>query len=363
MKKLESYNNFLKEKKLSYFAFDWDDNILHMPTSIHMDKLCEGIWLPVSVFPSEFALIRNNPEYRVRDNNPAKAYEEFKDYGPRGNNAFLEDTKFAITNNNIGPSWKTFLKCLKDGSIFAIITARGHEYDTLKEGVKYIINNCLSETEKDKMYKNCLNYANIFDKGIIHKRINGKFTDNTLINRYLECCKYYGVGAPYSNSFLNEFNLTDITTIEDSKKFVLDKFIEICKNYGHISDMKVSIGFSDDDKKTVEHIKNHFEAKSSIHIHMKLNVFDTSDKGNGIRTKYVNGIIETIGGENSSNTANSLLRYDGFNSQSRTLQNSTNDWTGYNLQQQAKVANGIYKKTFKKKPKKKLKRVIKKATI
>jgi len=361
MKKLNYYNNFLEKKKLNYYAFDWDDNILHMPTSIHMDKLCEGIWLPISVFPSEFALVRSNPEYRVRDNNPAKAYEEFKDFGPRGDKAFLEDAKFALLNKNYGPSWKTFLKCLKEGAIFAIITARGHEYDTIKSGVKYIIDTCLTESEKDKMYQNCLNFANVFDKGEQHIRVGGKFTDNTIINRYLDCCKYYGVGSPYSNSFKSEFNLSE-TTIEDSKKYVLDRFLEICKNYGNISNMKVSVGFSDDDKKTVEHIKSHFELKSSIHIHMKLNVFDTSDKENGVRTKFVNGIVETIGGENSSDTANSLLRYDGFNSQSRTLQNSTNDFSGYNLQQQAKVANGIYKKTFKKKPKKKLKKIIKKAT-
>ena len=350
MEKLNRYDRFFKISKLSYYAFDWDDNILHMPTRIQMDRLSEGVWCPISVSPSEFSLLRTNKEYRIRENNPMKAFMEFKDFGPRGNNSFIEDTMYAINKKNFAPSWSKFLKCLVEGSIFALITARGHEYDTLKKGVKYIIDNCLTLSEKNRMYDNCLEYSRIFDNGREYKKLlTVKFTDNELINTYLDCCKYYGVGAPFSKSFEKEFSLDEKTPIEECKQLALGKFIDICNKYGESSNFLVSIGFSDDDKKNVEHIKNYFESKSSKHINLKLNVYDTSDKNNGIRTKYVNGMIIEYMGAELGNKESSLLRFDGFNSQSRTLQNSTNDFTGYNMQQQAKVATGLYKKGFKKK--------------
>ena len=40
---IKKFNQYIKEdasgeKYLLYYAFDWDDNILHMPTTILMDK-------------------------------------------------------------------------------------------------------------------------------------------------------------------------------------------------------------------------------------------------------------------------------------------------------------------------------------
>ena len=356
---MKNYTSFLesqKKFKLSYYAFDWDDNILHMPTTIHMDRLVEGKWHPISILPPEFALIRNNKEYRIRDNDPDKAYIEFKDYGPRGGKSFIKDIEYSLSHRKFGPSWNTFIKCLVEGSIFAIITARGHEYNTIKEGVKYVIDNCLSKEEKDKMYVNCLTYSSIFEKDKVYTRLSeGNFTDNELIKTYLNCCKYYGVGTPFSNSFRKEFSLNESTTIEQCKKIALGRFIEICNEYGKSANLGVSIGFSDDDKRNVQHVKEYFEQKSSDHINLKLNVFDTSDKTKSVRTKFVNGRITEYMGSELSNQEGSLLRFDAFNSQSRTLQNSTNDFTGYNLAQQTKVANGLYKKGFKTK-----KRILKK---
>ena len=334
---ITNYNTFLENKRLSYYSFDWDDNILHMPTIIHMDKLCEGVWQPVSISPSKFAEVRNDPNYRSRDDNPYKAYEEFRDIGPRGEKSFIEDIEFAIVNNNLGPSWKKFIKCLTEGSLFAIVTARAHEYKTLKEGVKYVIDNCLTFREQNKMYENCLNFSNLFDGKVDYVRTNGKFSDNKLIKRYLECCKYYGVGFPYSNSFKEEFPIDNTTTsIEEAKKMVLDNFIEICNEYGNISHNKISIGFSDDDKKNVEHIKKYFEYKSSIYENMRLNVYDTSNKKDSIKT-----IFELS--NSAENKDGSIMRLTGFNTLPNDLGNTTSDFSqpNYTLNQKAKVANKL----------------------
>ena len=65
MKKLKKYLEFLKEEyqlTLSYYCFDWDDNLLSMPTRINMEKLVDGKWIPVAVSTEHFAEIRNDKE-------------------------------------------------------------------------------------------------------------------------------------------------------------------------------------------------------------------------------------------------------------------------------------------------------------
>lgn len=347
--------------RLFYYGFDWDDNILHMPTTIYMDKLCNGIWEPISISPSQFALIRDDANYRIRNNNAAKAYEEFRDYGPRGDKSFINDVKVAIEEGSYGPSWDKFVKCLTEGALFAIVTARGHEYDTLKEGVKYVINNCLTKNQQDIMYENCLKFSKIFEQRTYTRKSNCKFTDNDLIKIYLECCKYYGVGVPLSESFKKDFNVDNSIRIEEAKKLVLGKFIEICNEYASKINAKVSIGFSDDDKKNVEHIKKYFEYKSTIYNKMKLNVYDTSDKENSVKT-----VFESAYGTDQgySNKDASVLRFTGFNTLPNELGNTTSDFStpNYTLLQKSKVANKLtrgskkrYNKKFKRNTKSKQK--------
>ena len=84
--------------ELHYWAFDWDDNILHMPTTILMEQKVSDKWLPVEVSTAEFAKVRNDKEnYRLRNDDPTLAFSQFKDTGPRGKSAFLEDVKKALT--------------------------------------------------------------------------------------------------------------------------------------------------------------------------------------------------------------------------------------------------------------------------
>jgi hypothetical protein len=351
MKKISNYASFIKQNKLKYYSFDWDDNILHMSTPIHMDKLIEGNWEPISVFPSEFAHIRNNLNFRNRENNPHKAYEEFRDIGPRGNMAFLLDMQKSISESKFGPSWNKFIQCLVEGSLFSIVTARAHEYQTLKEGVKWIIDNCLIKQQQDLMYENCQKFLQLFEGKSFVRENNINISDTKLINYYLDKCKFYGVGFPFSNSFKSEFNLDPSIKIEEAKKIALDKFLEICNSYGKQSNRNVSVGFSDDDKKNIEHVKKFFEFKSTIYDRMKLNIYDTS-KLSSHKIRFENGIKEDMG-PSSSGKENSILLYMSPNSMPNTLQNATNDWSqpNYTLLQKSKVATLLTKDVVKKKAK------------
>ena len=127
---INNFESFLLEKSnsnyLLYYAFDWDDNILNMTTPIHMEKLINGQWVQIDVSTAEFSEIRNDKEnWRIPSD---LAFSEFRDNGPRGENAFLEDVKSSISMNKFGPAWNDFIKCLSNGCLFAKIKVRGQNF-------------------------------------------------------------------------------------------------------------------------------------------------------------------------------------------------------------------------------------------
>lgn len=325
--KISKFTQFIKEStelELHYYAFDWDDNILHMSTLIHMDKKEGDSWVPVDVSTADFAKVRNDKEnYRMRNNNPDEAYSEFRDFGPRGPKAFLEDTKSALSKNDLGPAWKSFIQCLSEGALFAIITARGHEPDSIRESVEYIIDNNLSDDEKFLLYSNCLKHAYIFkgDKEVDFDRIpKGQLSKTPLVKTYLDSCYYWGVS---SNTFRKEFLEKywaegNASNPEKAKEMALDFFIKKCHELGDkVNAKSVSLGFSDDDPGNVEHVRKFFKAKSAL-SGMKLNLYDTNKRGEvPKRTRYHAG-EETKFHENSGSSiapgmASSVMPFTQFN--------------------------------------------------
>ena len=266
---IKRFNDYINESnglELHYSAFDWDDNILHMPTTILMDQKVGDKWLPVEVSTAEFATVRNDKEnYQLRDNNPNLAFSGFRDNGPRGQKAFIEDVKKAINEKLFAPSWDAFIQALSEGAIFAIITARGHEPETIREGVEYVINNVMTEEQQFLMYSHCLKNAYLFsrqDVDSFDRLPKGEITKTPLIKLYLDSCDYYGVS---SDSFKSEFGEGSASNPEHAKELALDKFVKKCNDFGSkVGAKSVSIGFSDDDPKNVEHVQKFFKEKSAL---------------------------------------------------------------------------------------------------
>ena len=92
------YNPNIASRDLKYYIFDWDDNILHMPTYIHLERrLGNGHWVPHLVSTAVFSVIRNDQEnYRPPDNNWEKAFVEFRDFAADDESKFLKDARTAI---------------------------------------------------------------------------------------------------------------------------------------------------------------------------------------------------------------------------------------------------------------------------
>ena len=151
-------NTEVENRDFKYYIFDWDDNILHMPTKIRMEHLeDDGTWKPVEVSTSTFALVRADEEhYRPpSDGGWAAAFANFEDppspdgYGGQvqsdedKNNCFILDTLDALEKvehgEKPGPSYNALKKTLREGRLFAIVTARGHSPKTIERAVRIFI--------------------------------------------------------------------------------------------------------------------------------------------------------------------------------------------------------------------------------
>jgi len=262
--------NVLLETSLRTYIFDWDDNILYMPTTIKMDKKEDGKWVPVDVPTDEYAHIRTSPEYRLRDNSPGIAFSDFRESKP-----FIEDIKKAIHNDNFAPSADKFKEALINANPFGINTARGHKPDILRDGVRLFIDMVFTDEEKSEMVGNI--------KKILNQ--TKELTPDQSIDFYLdEMGEYYPVS---SEEFGERFGL-DTTggaaNPEHAKKVAIEHFVR--KVFDNVKTLvnsdykKLSVGFSDDDVRNVKAVEQFIEEElNKMYPEFHFVVYDTSDKG------------------------------------------------------------------------------------
>lgn len=260
----------LLESKLRSYIFDWDDNILYMPTTIKMDKKEKGGWVPVDVSTEDYAKVRTSSEYRLRNNDVNLAFKDFRDSKP-----FIEDIKKAIHMNKFAPSADKFKEALIFANPFGINTARGHKPEVLRDGVKLFIEMVFTDDEKTKMIENI--------KKIL-KKTEG-LTDDQTIDFYLdEMGEYYPVS---SEEFGQRFGLETIggaANPEHAKKVAIEHFVKkIFKNVKTLVNgdhKKMSVGFSDDDIRNVKAVEQFIENElNKMYPEFHFVVYDTSEKG------------------------------------------------------------------------------------
>lgn len=278
---MKKYKQFLLENvynnELNYFAFDWDDNILMMSTVVHLDHKIDGEWTPTDISTSEFAEIRKhlkdeNSDWRFRNNDPEQTFIEFRDYGPRGENAFPQDSISAITKNDFGPSWNKFIHCLTHGNVFLIVTARGHEPETIRAAVEWIIFNFLNQTQRKQLETNLRKFNKLFSIEDKDKNFN------ELLDKYLDLCEFVGLTSSY---FKRRYKHEGQTAMPElGKKIVVRDFVKRIHDYGKLINKKVNIGFSDDDLATIEHMHSFMRDELSLDFPVNYHVYYTK---NGIK--------------------------------------------------------------------------------
>ena len=235
---------------LKYYAFDWDDNIVIMPTQIMLNTE-EGYEVGMST--EDFA------EYRQRIGKEPFDYKgetivgyaenPYRNFGVEGDKKFIVDSLLAEP----GPSWDDFVECINGGSIFAIITARGHTPSVLRDSIYNMIVTNHNGINTQTLINNLKEYRDL--SGEVMK------DDQLLIKEYLDMCKYHPV----------TYGEGSASNPEEGKIKALREFINYVKYQSQKLGQKVSftndvsnnfipqIGFSDDDPGNIESIKSFLE--------------------------------------------------------------------------------------------------------
>jgi hypothetical protein len=241
---------------MKYYAFDWDDNIVHMPTKI-MLKNDEGEEVGMST--DDFAHFREKVgkepfEYKG-ETIVNFANDPFRNFRGPGDTQFLRDAMKAKQ----GPAFQDFKEAVENGSIFSIITARGHNPKVLREAVYNYIVDGFGGIDKEQLIKNLRKYRNFTDEEMM--------SDEELIQSYLDMNRYYPV------SFASE---SGAQSPEELKVMAMDEFVTYVKELSHQLNKKAflkndvrnafipkkpTIGFSDDDLKNLEKMYKHYKDK------------------------------------------------------------------------------------------------------
>ena len=294
MRGLPYINEEVASRDFKYYIFDWDNNILHMPTKIKLEHLGDdGVWRPVEVSTSTFALVRTDTEhYRAPGGIWAEAFRNFEDPSPekdeRSRNHFIEDTIVALERvehgEKPGPSYNALKKTLREGRLFSIVTARGHSPETIEKAVRIFIRYALTEREREEMMSNLRGYRKWLDK------VESFGSDAEELDYYLGMCRYAavtydGFRERMSNDPIYREKLASATTAakpELAKEFAIRDFVEhvfhMLRRTGGLN-RSVSIGFSDDDIGNVKSVSRYIKSELSKRFDgIKFVVYDTSDR-------------------------------------------------------------------------------------
>ncbi len=233
-----------------YYAFDWDDNIVTMPTKIILkDEDDKEVGMSTEDFAEYRDIIGKEPfEF---DGYTIVGYGEdpYRYFRTTGDKQFIVEAMMAKP----GPAWPDFVEAINNGSIFAIVTARGHTPSVIKEACyNYIVSN-YNGIESKELIKNLEKYRDLADQETVSKR--------EMIREYLDLCKFYPVS----------FGEGSVSSPEEGKINALKEFVDYVKNISNELQKKAflknrisnyfipKIGFSDDDIKNVDIVKKHFE--------------------------------------------------------------------------------------------------------
>jgi hypothetical protein len=209
----ENGDENLVRPDLKYYAFDWDDNLLFMPTKIIvMSENEEDVPMSTEDFAEYRHKIGVEPFNYKGTTIIGLAPNSFRNFTETGDKRFVIDCMTA----SVGPAWNDFVECINGGSIFSIITARGHNPETIKESVLNLIMGSKNGISKEKLEESLSKYDLLMSDNVSEEI---KPIANTKIQEYLNLCKFYPV----------TFGSGSAASPEQGKIKSLKEFISYCK--------------------------------------------------------------------------------------------------------------------------------------
>lgn len=255
---------------MKYYAFDWDDNIMIMPTKIILkDEDGDEVGMSTEDFAEYRTEIGKEPFEYEGHTIAGYAEEPFRFFREKGNKQFIIDSMMAKP----GPAWPDFVEAINNGSIFSIVTARGHNPEVLKESVYNLIVSNHNGIDSNELVKNMEKYRDIVG--------DENTTKKDIIREYLDLCRFYPV----------TFGEGSAANPEEGKIKALKDFVNYVKSVSKYINKKAylknkvtnrflpTIGFSDDDLRNVEKVKSHFEKEPD-------NIIKTYSTAGGIKKPY-----------------------------------------------------------------------------
>lgn len=231
---------------LKYYAFDWDDNIVTMPTQIIvLSEDDEEVGMSTEDFADYRGFIGKEPfEYNGKMI-VGYADDPYRNFGVKGDSAFIVDSMLAKP----GPSWNDFVEAINGGSIFSIITARGHTPSVIREAIYNMIVTDHNGISKESLIDNLKKYRNM--TGDEEKEAF------SMINDYLDLNMYHPV--TYGEGSASNPEEGKIKALRGFITYVKEMSERLGKQAFLKNDIKNNfvpmIGFSDDDPANVEKIK------------------------------------------------------------------------------------------------------------
>jgi len=236
-----------REIPIKYYAFDWDDNLMYMPTKIYLlDDDGEEVGMGTEEFAEYRTEIGKKPfEYNgftIVDFAP----NPFRDFKTDGDKKFLHDVMSAKLA--IDAAWPDFVEAINNGSLFAIITARGHNPMTLMRGVKKLIDSNRGGIDSDELYDS-----------LVKMRENAGETPSdkeTEIMKYLRMCRFYPVS--FGEGSATNPEVAKIEAMNRFKSYVHSQAEKLNLRLAKKIENEISnkfvpmIGFSDDDPRNIQ---------------------------------------------------------------------------------------------------------------
>jgi len=243
---------------MKYYAFDWDDNLLIMPTMIVL-KTEDGKEIGMNAKDyAKFRSVIGKEPLKYKDKMIVGYSEKpFRYFGVEGDKEFVVESLLAEP----GPAWDDFVEAVNGGSIFSIITSRAHTPNIIKESCYNLIVSNKNGINSDGLVKNLEKYRDLMGQESSNKR--------EMIREYLDMCKFYPVS----------YGEGSLVNPEEGKVKAMKEFIDYIKKVSKkihkqaFLKNKVSnrfvpqIGFSDDDPKNVEHMMKHFEEEPILKMY------------------------------------------------------------------------------------------------
>ena len=241
----EGINKETGEIEHKYYAFDWDDNLVMMPTKIFLkDDKGKVVGMSTADFAEYREKIGKEPfEYDGKmitdyDKNP------FRGFRVEGDEDFKTDAMTAPT----AKAWPAFVEAVNSGAYFAIITARGHSPYAMFETIQAMIEQNHQGLDKNQLIQSLVAYQE-------KHPVKSSLPQEDLLSMYYK--KIMDHIYPVSNDEMAEkLGGGGASSPEKAKVAAMSLFKQDMKK---INDGKfIQLGFSDDDFHNIATMANAF---------------------------------------------------------------------------------------------------------